>query len=86
MHLSIPCFMALANLIYLDLESMFYHTLFPPLELAPIMWMTLSNCTVHGGYCLWFAKGMESHRPFFLNFIIIAPLFLPQPDFPLEMK
>lgn len=62
--------------------------LFPLLELAfaPITWMTLSNCIVHGGYCSWFAKGMESHRPFFLNFIIIAPLFLPQPDFPLEMK
>lgn len=29
---------------------------------------------------------MESHSPFFLNFIIIAPLFLLHPDFPVEMK
>lgn len=29
---------------------------------------------------------MGSHRPLFLNFIIIAPLFLPHPDFPVEMK
>lgn len=30
--------------------------------------------------------GMGSHRPLFLSYIITAPLFLPHPDFPVEMK
>lgn len=40
------------------------------------MWMTLSITAVSGGYCVWFALRMESHRPFFLNYIILSPLFL----------
>lgn len=37
------------------------------LHIATIMYATLSHCAVHCGYFLWFAQGMESHRPFFLK-------------------
>lgn len=54
---------------------MFFHGFSPP-AVSSIMWMTLSITAVSGGYCVWFALRMESHRPFFLNYIILSPLFL----------
>lgn len=54
---------------------MFFHGFSPP-AVSSIMWMTLSITEVSGGYRVWFALRMESHRPFFLNYIILSPLFL----------